>query len=88
MLHKSVLLTSSHIENSFDLTRKLSGTFIVVDEYFELVSFDVASLFTNVPINLALVLEIGGFILGEHKDPIGRIPFGGGICIELNGFRI
>ncbi|KAM0728324.1 hypothetical protein ACS0PU_005106 [Formica fusca] len=42
----------SHVSNSFDLVKKLSD--ISIDNNFLLVSLDVVSLFTNVPIEMAI----------------------------------
>lgn len=42
---------SSHVENSFDLVKKLK--FCIIDDLFSLISLDEVSLFTNSPINLS-----------------------------------
>lgn len=52
ILQSSLPKASSHINNSFELYSILSGKTIDNDEIF--VSLDVVSLFTNVPIDLAL----------------------------------
>jgi len=55
-LHKilciSLPVPSSHVNNSFDLIKKLSDVHIPDD--FSLVSLDVISLFTNVPVDLII----------------------------------
>jgi len=50
ILCKSLPVPSSHINNSFELINKLSDVYI--PDGFSLVSLDVVSLFTNVPIDL------------------------------------
>jgi len=45
-------LSQSHIENSFELVKKLTNAHI--DDEFSLISLDVVSLFTNIPIDLAI----------------------------------
>jgi len=45
-------ISSSHVSNSFDLYRTLSGS--KIDNNHILVSFDVVSLFTNISLDLAL----------------------------------
>jgi len=49
---KSFPIAPGHINNSFDLVDKLSN--IIIDNDTNLISLDVVSLFTNVPIDLAL----------------------------------
>jgi len=55
-LHKiisnNIVKPQSHVENSFHLINELKGK-SVTDDY-DLISLDVVSLFTNIPINLAL----------------------------------
>jgi len=55
-LHKIIASNSpvahSPVSNSFDLVKKLSNMHI--DDEFSLISLDVVSLFTNIPIDLAL----------------------------------
>lgn len=51
-MHKSFPIAFSHISNSYELVKKLSNTY--VNDEFQLVSLDVISLFTNIPIELAL----------------------------------
>jgi len=42
----------NHIDNSFILVKKLNGK--IIDEEKALLSLDVISSFTNIPINLAI----------------------------------
>jgi len=55
-LHKiistNVPKSQNNVENSFELVKKLSGTFI--DHNYILISLDVISLFANIPIDLAM----------------------------------
>lgn len=50
ILFKNLPNPNSHIENSFALTKKLNNMFL--DDHYELISLDVVSLFTNVPLEL------------------------------------
>lgn len=52
IISSNVPKSLSHIENSFELVEKLSGTFI--NNNHILISLDVISLFTNIPIDLAI----------------------------------
>jgi len=51
ILIKDIPATDSHLNNSFDLVQKLKD--IQIDDYI-LISLDVISLFTNIPIDLAI----------------------------------
>lgn len=51
-LHSIIPRVLSRVENSLDLVNRLN--FKYLDDSFTLISLDVISLFTNVPINLAL----------------------------------
>jgi len=48
----NIPIAHSHIDNSFDLVKKLKN--IQIDDEFSLISLDVVSLITNIPIELAL----------------------------------
>ncbi|XP_018311680.1 uncharacterized protein [Mycetomoellerius zeteki] len=52
IISKNVERPFSKIDNSFQLVKKLRGT--QIDENFSLISLDVVSLFTNVPIDFAI----------------------------------
>jgi len=52
IITKNIIKPPSHINNSYQLVHKLNGTHIGDD--FELISLDVISLFTNIPMNLTL----------------------------------
>jgi len=52
IISTSIPTARSHIDNSFDLVKKLTNTYI--NDGFSLISLDVISLFTNIPIELAL----------------------------------
>jgi len=51
-ISSNIPLPQSHIENSFELVKKIKNTHI--DDEFSLISLDVVSLFTNIPIDLAI----------------------------------
>jgi len=48
----SIPLSQNHIENSFELVEKLTNTHI--NDEFSHISLDIVSLFTNIPIDLAI----------------------------------
>jgi len=50
ILYKNLPFPNSHIENSFALIKKLNNLYL--DDYYDLISLDVVSLFTNVPLDL------------------------------------
>ena len=52
ILHKSIPPAPSFVPNSFALTNKLKNVFI--EENYTLISLDVISLFTNIPLDLAV----------------------------------
>jgi len=52
IISKNINKPFSHIDNSFQLIKKLKGTFL--DTGYDLISLDVVSLFTNIPIDLAM----------------------------------
>jgi len=53
IISKNIRKPLSHIENSFQLTNELNGV-TIDDKNYDLISLDVVSLFTNIPISLAL----------------------------------
>jgi len=52
ILIKNIPVSDSHLNNSFDLVQKLKD--IQVDDDYILISLDVVSLFTNIPIDLVI----------------------------------
>jgi len=52
IITKNIIKPPSHIDNSYQLVDKLNGTHI--GDEVELISLDVISLFTNIPMNLAM----------------------------------
>jgi len=52
IISKNIIKPSSYIENSFQLVSELKG--VNVNSNYDLISLDVISLFTNIPISLAL----------------------------------
>jgi len=52
IIKNNIPKASSHIENSFHLVKRLNG--FPLSEDFALVSLDAVSLFTNIPIDLAI----------------------------------
>jgi len=52
IISKNISKPRSHIENSFQLTKELNR--VTIDSDYDLISLDVISLFTNIPISLAL----------------------------------
>lgn len=69
IISKNVPKPSSHIDNSFQLVEKLSGT--IIDNNHVLISLDVISLFTNIPFNLAIdsILRRWSFISSDCNIP-------------------
>jgi len=49
----NIPVIDSHLNNSFDLIHKLKD--LQVDDKYILISLDVVSLFTKIPIDLAIV---------------------------------
>lgn len=52
IIQKSIPSPHSHVLNSFHLIEKLSK--VRVEKHYELISLDVISLFTNIPLDLAI----------------------------------
>jgi len=52
IISKNSVKPHSHIENSYQLIKKLNG--VSIEENYDLISLDVVSLFTNIPVNLAI----------------------------------
>jgi len=52
IISKNIIKPSSHIENNFQLINELNNKNI--DNNYDLISLDIVSLFTNIPMDLAL----------------------------------
>ena len=52
LMYEAIPKAESYIENSFKLSKKLTGMF--VEDGYSLIPLDVVSLFTNVPVGLAI----------------------------------
>jgi len=52
IISKNILQPHSQISNSYQLVKKLNG--VTIEKGYDLISLDVVSLFTNVPVNLAI----------------------------------
>jgi len=73
ILQKSLPSPISHINNSQDLINKLNG--INIPDDHALVSFDVISMFTNIPIDLVLDILDEKWSLFEKNSNIPKIEF-------------
>ncbi|EZA62948.1 hypothetical protein X777_15541 [Ooceraea biroi] len=51
-IHENIVFPKSHVKNSYQLVNELRS--INLDSNVQFVSFDVVSLFTNVPLKLAI----------------------------------
>lgn len=51
-MEKNFPVADSHIQNSFEMVKKLKD--IEIEDNHKLISLDVVSLFTNIPIDLAI----------------------------------
>lgn len=82
IIYNDVPRTQSHIENSFELVKKLRGQSL--DTQHRLISLDVISLFTNVPLELAIE-DIGKrWHLISRTTDIPYTEFIAGIRLVLN----
>jgi len=52
IISKNIVKPLSYIENSYQIVKKLNG--LLIGENYDLISLDVISLFTNIPLNLAI----------------------------------
>jgi len=59
IISKNISLPSSHVYNSFDLYKFLSK--LIIPQSHSLITLDVVSLFTNVPLNLAINVRHDSF---------------------------
>ena len=87
IIHDAIPKTESHIINSFDLVDKLSH--LRCDNNFKLLSLDVVSLFTNIPLDLALENENK---MGSYKEKMQYsergILSGYLLCFEFHIFLV
>ena len=69
IMHRCFPTAASHITNSRDLVKKLSNT--LVDDNHTMVSLDAVSLFTNIPLNLAIdsIIKRWNYIEKECSIP-------------------
>ena len=72
----------SYVKNSFDLVNKLNGK--VIDKNFSIISFDVVSMYTNIPTDLVLKSIERRWNLIENKTPIPLREFIKAVMIIIN----
>ena len=82
ILYKSLPKANSHIIDSFDVVKKLNS--MPIDENFKLISLDVISLFTNVPLDLAVESIDKRWNYIERNCDIPKNEFLTGIRFVLN----
>jgi len=88
ILHISLPVPSSRIDNSFELTKKLSDIHIPDD--FSLVSLDVISLFINVPTDLIndIIKEKWSFISKHTNLPENEFILAMNLVSQLHIFPL
>src|SRR5580765_2372334 len=69
IIHGSIPKAHSHIDNSFELVDKLTG--LHIEDNYKLISLDVVSLFTNIPVELAMESILNRW---EHIEMNCSIP--------------
>lgn len=72
-MHGSIPSSNKQISNSYQLVDRLTNTYI--QDEFKLISLDVVSLFTNVPIDVAVNSVIKRWIYIERNCSILRDEF-------------
>jgi len=82
ILHDNLSNFKSHIANSFELVNKLNNLY--VEDHFKLISLDVVSLFTNVPIDLVIGGVAKRWHLLKEKINIPYLEFLIGLRLVLN----
>jgi len=82
ILKASMMNSFSQIKNSYQLTEKLNG--FRLDPDFSLASLDVTSLFTNVPIDLALESITTCWDQISHNTSISMTEFHVALKFVLN----
>ena len=70
LLFKTILKADSYVKNNFQLVEKLKRLYITGEH--KLISLDVISLFTNVPIEIAVDSHLFLFTLKNLSDPIQK----------------
>lgn len=75
-IYDAIPRTDSHVADSFHLVEKLKNVYI--DEHLKLISLDVVSLFTNIPLDLAMDSVVKRWTHIEKKCDIPRNDFFGG----------
>jgi len=85
-LHKilinAVKVPSSHIKNSFELVQKLSNT--ILEPNYTVISLDVVSLFTNIPMQLAVNSILKRWDCISNSTKITQEEFVNGIKLITN----
>jgi len=82
ILIKTIEVPTSHIKNSYELVKKLSN--IELDKDYTLFSLDVISLFTNIPIELAIENIQNRWDLIRTSTCIPKNEFISGLKLILN----
>lgn len=82
ILHDNLPNSKSYIANSFELVKKLNN--LHVEDHFKLISLDVVSLFTNVPIDLIIGDVAKRWYLLKEKIKMPYFEFLIGLRLVLN----
>lgn len=82
IIYDAIPRAHSHVANSFELVKKLSG--VQLNDHFKLLSLDVVSLFTNIPLDLALDGVLERWCLIKEKCSIPRDEFLTAVRFILN----
>jgi len=71
-----------HIKNSFELVKKING--LPLPEEYKIVSFDISSMYSNIPIELALRSVLSRWKEMENNTSIPLLEFKNAMAIILN----